>query len=42
LLPALEQTGIDVRFYRTIIIESALFVAVLVATALLVVANPIP
>lgn len=42
LLPALEQPGIDVRFYRTIIIESALFVAVLVATALLVVANPIP
>lgn len=42
LLPALEQPGIDVRFYRTIIIESALFVAVLVATALLVVANPVP
>ena len=42
LLPALEQPGIDVRFYRTIIIESLLFVAVLVATALLVVANPIP
>jgi copper transport protein len=42
LLPALEQPGIDVRFYRTIIIESVLFVAVLVATALLVVANPIP
>jgi copper transport protein len=42
LLPALEQPGIDVRFYRTIVIESVLFVAVLVATALLVVANPIP
>lgn len=42
LLPALEQPGIDVRFYRTIIIESVLFVAVLVATALLVVANPVP
>jgi copper transport protein len=42
LLPALEQPGIDVRFYRAIIIESALFVAVLVATALLVVANPVP
>lgn len=42
LLPALEQPGIDVRFYRTIIIESALFVAVLVATALLVVAKPVP
>ncbi len=42
LLPALEQPGIDVRFYRTIVIESVLFVAVLVATALLVVANPVP
>ncbi len=42
LLPALEQPGIDVRFYRTIVVESVLFVAVLVATALLVVANPIP
>jgi copper transport protein len=42
LLPALEQPGIDVRFYRTIIIESVLFAAVLVATTLLVVANPVP
>jgi copper transport protein len=42
LLPALEQPGIDVRFYRTIVIESVLFVAVLIATALLVVANPVP
>jgi copper transport protein len=42
LLPALEQPGIDIRFYRTIVVESVLFVAVLVATALLVVANPVP
>jgi copper transport protein len=42
LLPALEQPGIDIRFYRTIVVESVLFAAVLVATALLVVANPVP
>ena len=42
LIPALERPGIDVRFFRTIIIESALFAAVLVVTAYLVVANPLP
>lgn len=42
LLPALEQPGIEVRFFRTILIEAALFAAVLIITALLVVANPLP
>ena len=42
LIPALEQPGIDVRFFRTMLIEAALFAAVLVVTALLVVSNPLP
>ena len=42
LLPALEQPGIEIRFFRTIVIEAALFAAVLAVTAFLVVSNPLP
>lgn len=42
LLPALERPEIEVRFFRTILIEAALFAAVLIVTAFLVVANPLP
>lgn len=41
LVPALESPGAEDRFFRTIAVEAALFVAVLVATSFLVVANPL-
>lgn len=42
LIPALDAPGGEDRFRRTLVIESVLFVAVLIVTALLVVANPLP
>jgi copper transport protein len=42
LLPALERPGIQIRFFRTILVEAALFAAVLAVTAFLVVSNPLP
>lgn len=41
LVPELESSGSDARFFRTIAIEAVLFVVVLAVTSLLVVSNPL-
>lgn len=42
LLPALDSPGSQERFKRTVMAEAVVFVAVLAATSLLVVSNPLP
>jgi len=41
LVPALESPGNDYVFFRTIVIEAALFFVVLAVTSILVVSNPL-